>query len=94
MPTKEGLMKSIARNKDKLEKLEKRITADEEKLAELEAAEIKMLMNEIDATGISTKEILKAIKNGDHDKLEQLLKGEQENDDTNTEAQETMENDI
>lgn len=94
MPTKEGLMKSIARNKDKLEKLEKRITADEEKLAELEAAEIKMLMNEIDATGISTKEILKAIKNGDHDKLEQLLKGEQENNDTNTEAQETMENDI
>lgn len=94
MPTKEGLMKSIARNKDKLEKLEKRITADEEKLAELEAAEIKMLMNEIDATGISTKEILKAIKNGEHDKLEQLLKGEQENNDTNTEAQETMENDI
>lgn len=94
MPTKEGLIKSIARNKDKLAELEKRITADEEKLAELEAAEIKMLMNEIDATGISTKEILKAIKNGDHDRLKQLLKGEQENNDTNTEAQETMENDI
>lgn len=78
--SKEKLLQNITKNKEKVRQLQQKIKDDEQKLEALNTAEIKMLMNEIDATGRSTKDILKAIKAGNIEAVNQLLRGDQEDE--------------
>jgi len=79
---KEKIRTRLQKNEAKMIMLKEQIEADKKALEEIEAAEIKLLINTIDARGISTKLILKAIEQGDIKLVEKLLEENEESEDT------------